>query len=423
METPREPSTTSDDEAAAEPSIIHGSREQLLYLLAEAAEIEHTLMCSYLYAAFSLKRRGDPGLDDDDAGIVERWRGAIMDVAVQEMGHLVIVANLTVALGGRPHFGRPNFPVAPGYFPSGVVVRLAGFSLETLEHFIFLERPQGFDDADADDYAQVDYDRRQRVIGLMPSAQDYTTIGHLYRAIRLNIADLVARIGERGTFIGPAAGQVGPDVMDLPGIRVIDDLAAANAAIDTVVDQGEGSDDDRDDSHYRAFTAIRDEYHALSSADPSFAPSWPVADNPVLRQPPADSALVYIDDLAAASLLDFGCATYGLLLRLLVQCFGRPGARTVDAQKTLMDTAITLMHAIAIVGTGLARLPASPGRPGVHTGLTFTMLRAVEPLVDGRAEAVLLREQLDRLARGVPSHADAALQALDLPSLAARFAF
>ena len=32
------------------------SREQLLSTLAEAAEIEHNLMCCYLYAAFSLKR-------------------------------------------------------------------------------------------------------------------------------------------------------------------------------------------------------------------------------------------------------------------------------------------------------------------------------------------------------------------------------
>ncbi|MGI4959524.1 MAG: ferritin-like domain-containing protein [Janthinobacterium lividum] len=43
-------------------AVVVGSREQLLHLLAEAAEIEHTLMCSYLYAAFSLKRAGEPGV-------------------------------------------------------------------------------------------------------------------------------------------------------------------------------------------------------------------------------------------------------------------------------------------------------------------------------------------------------------------------
>jgi len=37
-------------------SFVLDSREQLLNALAEAAEIEHHLMCCYLYAAFSLKQ-------------------------------------------------------------------------------------------------------------------------------------------------------------------------------------------------------------------------------------------------------------------------------------------------------------------------------------------------------------------------------
>ncbi|WP_375382966.1 ferritin-like domain-containing protein [uncultured Sphingomonas sp.] len=123
-------------------AVVVGSREQLLHLVAEAAEIEHTLMCSYLYAAFSLKRAGEPGVLPAQGEMLERWRKTIMDVAIEEMGHPVIVANLTVAVGGRPHFGRPNFPVAAGYFPSGVAVRLTPFNAETLKHFIFLERPQ-----------------------------------------------------------------------------------------------------------------------------------------------------------------------------------------------------------------------------------------------------------------------------------------
>ena len=94
-------------EDVAGQAVVIGSREQLLHLLAEAAEIEHTLMCSYLYAAFSLKRAGEPGVSEAQGEVLERWRKTIMDVAVEEMSHLVIVANLTVAVGGRPHFGRP----------------------------------------------------------------------------------------------------------------------------------------------------------------------------------------------------------------------------------------------------------------------------------------------------------------------------
>jgi rubrerythrin len=76
-------------------AVVVGSREQLLHLLAEAAEIEHTLMCSYLYAAFSLKRTGEAGVSPELGQTLDRWRKTIMEVAVEEMGHLVIVAQLS----------------------------------------------------------------------------------------------------------------------------------------------------------------------------------------------------------------------------------------------------------------------------------------------------------------------------------------
>ncbi|MEG3168022.1 hypothetical protein U1737_07430 [Sphingomonas sp. LB3N6] len=52
---------------ANEPEIVVGSCEQLLHLLAEPAEVEHTLMCSYLYAAFSLKRCRKRGVSEEQS--------------------------------------------------------------------------------------------------------------------------------------------------------------------------------------------------------------------------------------------------------------------------------------------------------------------------------------------------------------------
>src|SRR6476661_3225705 len=157
----------NDMAAAAEPEVVTGTREQLLHLLAEASEIEHTLMCSYLYAAFSLKSREEDGLTAEQTEAAARWRKTIIGVAIEEMGHLLMVANLTVAVGGAPHFARPNFPVSPGYFPSDVVVRLTGFSPDTLDHFIFLERPRGIGGEDSEAFEQEDYDREQAHDGLM----------------------------------------------------------------------------------------------------------------------------------------------------------------------------------------------------------------------------------------------------------------
>ena len=55
----RTPVPGQDDKVASmdEPVILVEHREQLLFLLEEAAEIEHGLMCCYLYTLFSLITR------------------------------------------------------------------------------------------------------------------------------------------------------------------------------------------------------------------------------------------------------------------------------------------------------------------------------------------------------------------------------
>jgi hypothetical protein len=98
-------------------------------------------MCTYLYAAFSLKNGIDEGLSTVEADATARWRRAIQQVAIEEMGHLTAVWNITAALGGSPRFGRMNFPLDPGGLPASVVVRLAPFGEAVLQHFIFLSGP------------------------------------------------------------------------------------------------------------------------------------------------------------------------------------------------------------------------------------------------------------------------------------------
>jgi hypothetical protein len=57
---------TMSGEATSEPLVkpvlTVDTREELVYLLGQACEIEHGLMCEYLYAQFSLKRGPDEGL-------------------------------------------------------------------------------------------------------------------------------------------------------------------------------------------------------------------------------------------------------------------------------------------------------------------------------------------------------------------------
>src|ERR1700742_1069455 len=105
------------------------TREEILHALYEAAELEHTLMCTYLYAAFSLRDSEAEGLRPKEIEAVRRWRSELIKVSVEEMGHLTAVWNITSALGGTPRFGRGNFPLELGHLPASVVVRLAPFNM------------------------------------------------------------------------------------------------------------------------------------------------------------------------------------------------------------------------------------------------------------------------------------------------------
>ena len=139
--------------APPEAPLVIEHREALIYMLCEAAELEHGIMCQYLYAAFSLKQSEDEGLSPEEAQAVQRWRKRISHVATQEMLHLSLVQNLLSAIGGAPHLSRPNFPHPASHYPAGVHLALLPFGEPALQHFMFLERPEGMDLNDAEGMA------------------------------------------------------------------------------------------------------------------------------------------------------------------------------------------------------------------------------------------------------------------------------
>jgi hypothetical protein len=179
------------------------TREQMIHTLTEAAEVEHNLLCSYLYAVFSMKRTGEAGLTSEQAEAVERWRKTILKIALEEMAHLACVNNLLIAIGGAPHFDRANFPVAPGYHPADLVVRLTPFDAATLDHFIYLERPEGMEMRDGEGFEPGGGERQVPIEGVTPSAMDYPTVGALYGSIAEGFRTLADRLSEV-TFIDPA---------------------------------------------------------------------------------------------------------------------------------------------------------------------------------------------------------------------------
>ena len=97
---------TRGGQAAPEAPFVIEHREALIYMLCEAAELEHGIMCQYLFAVFSLKQTAQEGLSARELDAVTRWRRRISHVATQEMLHLALVHNLLSAIGAAPHLGQ-----------------------------------------------------------------------------------------------------------------------------------------------------------------------------------------------------------------------------------------------------------------------------------------------------------------------------
>ena len=400
-------------------------REVLLHALYEAAELEHNLMCTYLYAAASLKDGEREGLGAEEAAAVRRWRQVLLGVAIEEMGHLAAVWNITSGLGGSPRFGRTNFPLDPGYLPASVVVKLAPFNADTLQHFVFLERPHGSTELEGSGFA---YERSYVRGGssgarLTPMGMNYDTVGDFYAALAEGLRALVAHCGEANAFDGDPALQLSPEEVNLPGAKHVRCLKTALAAFAAIVEQGEGAPRDSVGSHYQKFLGIRAELRALSDANPAFSPAFPAATNPVLRRPARPEGRVWLENPDAVATVDLANASYGLMLRLLAYAYA---VRGPSAEKSLtVDLAIGLMQAVMPLAERAARLPAGPSNPQCNAGMSFITLRDAAALPLGPGARRLFVERFAQLAEGAAGlrasgDARAVAAADQLASLASR---
>jgi hypothetical protein len=179
-------------------------------------------------------------------------------------------------------------------------------------------------------------------------------------------------------------------------VSVITDLPTALQALDVIVEQGEGSPQESEDSHFARFNAIKTEWAELKSSSPAFEPAHPAAHDPVMRCPADPTSRVWITEPEAVRHLDLANAIYGQVLVLLEEAYA-PSVRATD-RGAFFQAAMALMHALSLLGRKLARMPASPDHPGVMAGLTFTVPRNLGARGPGSAELIL--ERLGELAAG-----------------------
>ena len=378
--------------------VVIEHRDALSYMLSEAAELEHAIMCQYLFAAFTLKTSVDEGVDERQLRFIQKWKRELLAVASQEMLHLALANNLLASIGAAPRVGRPNLPQAGRYYPPGVVLALERFGEKALRHFLFLERPEGINLEDAEGFeALQEAEPMMSPTDIVPRPQHFSTVGELYRAIADGFDNLARRHGEQWLFIGPDYAQATSNDFGWPELVPVLDLASAKQAIHTIVEQGEGTRGKWREAHYGRFLEVLGEYLTLRRENPEFEPARPVISACV--RPPVDAPPTpLVSDPVTARVLDVFNVSYEVLLYCLGRFFGH-GHETPEQIKVLADVAVGLMiQVIKPLGEKVTTMPAGPDHPGMTAGPSFEVFyRSGYMLPHTASSWVLLHERLVEL--------------------------
>jgi CDGSH-type Zn-finger protein len=196
-----------------------------------AIEIEHGTLPPYLCALYSIKE----GYNEEAAEVVH-------SVFMEEMLHLTMAANLLNAVGGSPKLDTPSLlPRFPTYLPHSnraFEVPLMKFSREAVDVFLKIERPGEHDG--------------------LPEDDKFETIGQFYEAIEVALKRLAGELGEEALFSGDPARQVTDELYYGGSGRIVTvtDLQSALAALEEIVEQGEGL------QHQEVWDGDRDMFHS-----------------------------------------------------------------------------------------------------------------------------------------------------------------
>ena len=245
-------------------------------------------------------------------------------------------------------------------------VHLAPFAPETLEVFLQIELPQAM---------------TKPAFGLEAIVVPGLSIGEFYHSIQDDLKSLVAEAGSEFVFSGPPEHQVPEDFYWSAGGGIIQvkDLDSALAALELIIDQGEGAGgglDDGDDSyfaehsevaHYFRFNEIKMGRRYAAGDRPANPPTGkPMAVDFTAVYPikPDCKATDFAADPTLAELNDRFNRTYSLMLRQLEEGFnGNP--------KVLYTAIMNAMHGLSGQAVAIMQIPLPNDPQGRNAAPTF----------------------------------------------------
>lgn len=338
-------------------------------LLETAAEVEHALLVQYLYATFGL-RDGEEVGEPERAATLDAWGGQLRRIARQEMGHLMTVQNLLIALGSPPNLEREDFPPRKDLYP--FPLHLEPLTQRSLAKYVVAEAPAGAEDID--DIAALAIAsagaRVNRVgvlyglLGVVFSTPDELAAGgsgsnewdawlRLLAAAAHKQAPAPAWHLDDGAIDQGALGRQAQPGRWQRGntVHVVSARADAREAIRDVAEEGEGISGGGAESH---FSRLRDMYRGTGETLPfPAAGEWVPA-----RAVPTDPRPDGVAEPRTRRWMQLADIRYALLLgaiehHLLIT--------DEDARDTLAAWAFTEMFALHALAEKVAMLPAGGG--------------------------------------------------------------
>ena len=406
---------------------IH-TREELIQVLGIASELEHNLMCQYLFAAYSLKRSAEEGLSEVQVERARRWGSAITMVARQEMEHLGIALNLRSSIGGVPYLTRPNFPQRLDYYgKANIKTELTPFSAATILRFQEFEKPigemplPGWCDMSPEDARLFRSNALKTAPGsprmagrtrLQPHPFTFDSVQALYLGIELGFQNVAMKIGEKNLFTGPPDGQIwgGPGSpfegsmddlnqynIDLVPVR---NLKTTLAAIGIILEQGEGISAPPDYvkyTHYCQFTQILRELEQ----DP-FEAGRPVVSNPLTtmhRDITAPDEVHLITNPQTLEVAVVFNRTYELMLVLMLFLYGhhhkKPGEAHSFTDAIFFPMMTMFLRPLAEI---LTQLPAFEDPAQGNAGPGFELPNEIVALPNSSDLWRFITERFEELA-------------------------
>jgi hypothetical protein len=355
-----EDTTEIEQRPAHDPRLA--PRDEMIFLLHTAAEVEHALMAQYLFASWSVPA---------DTPVHSRWRSDIMMIAQQEMGHLATVQNILRAIGGPINFEREDYPFNSDFYPFHF--RLQPLSVLSLAKYVIAEMPEN---------ANILPAEMAKIMERARAGNDQSSlnrVGLLYK----QILDLLDKLSD-GDFMAHSTPFEAPGVdwgaqfdparplNDQIVVAPVTSKAEAREALCQIAVQGEGmtacSGGAVAGSHFERFLTIYRERDAEGTDEPVA----PIAPNPnTMAGPSGDPALDAgrITNKTARLWAQLFNIRYRMLLADLSHYFCRAGDTPSPGQQPrgfLRDRAFGEMSNLSGVSaalTGMSQLAGGNGAP------------------------------------------------------------